>query len=125
MGHRVAPSPSHGKRRLHPTAASAQLAGYRACKRCSPDAAPPARPAPGQSTLVGRAGAFIEDGGVNRGGIDSLVHQLGRSIRDVEAALLEQAGAETAALVRAPRMGRAWVAHGSRRGSRSGHRILV
>ncbi|MCP3785080.1 hypothetical protein NLX85_17060 [Micromonospora sp. A3M-1-15] len=25
---------------LHPTAASAQLAGYRACKRCSPDAAP-------------------------------------------------------------------------------------
>ncbi|WP_089015466.1 Ada metal-binding domain-containing protein [Micromonospora inositola] len=50
---------------FHPTAASAQLAGYRACKRSSPDAAPPARPAPGQSTLVGRAGALIEDGVVN------------------------------------------------------------
>ncbi|MFE9959140.1 Ada metal-binding domain-containing protein [Micromonospora sp. NPDC005299] len=54
--------PPTGPVDFHPRAASAQFAGYRACKRCSPDAAPPTRPAPGQSTLVGRAGALIDAG---------------------------------------------------------------
>ncbi|MEU1839357.1 Ada metal-binding domain-containing protein [Micromonospora chersina] len=117
VGHRVAPSPREGNVDFHPTGASAELAEHRACKRCSRRSAP----GPAGAWPVELVGAFIEDGVVNRGGIGSSVHQLGRSIRDVEQHCSN----------RQPPPRRHWcarAAQGSRMGRdepRWGHRISV
>src|SRR5436309_15303386 len=78
------PTPVRPKRanvRFYPTAAAAQLAGYRACKRCRPDASPgsPERNVPGD--LVGRAMRLIADGIGDRDGLARLASRLAVSVR--------------------------------------------
>ncbi|MEV4086798.1 Ada metal-binding domain-containing protein, partial [Nonomuraea fuscirosea] len=49
----VMPKPQHV--RLFPTAAAAQVNGFRACKRCRPDAAPGSPEWNTRTDLIGRA----------------------------------------------------------------------
>lgn len=62
----VAPMPRN--MRFLPTAAAAQAAGFRACKRCRPDAAPGSPEWDTRSDLVARAVRLIADGVVDREG---------------------------------------------------------
>ncbi|MBW3639140.1 MAG: helix-turn-helix domain-containing protein [Actinobacteria bacterium] len=89
--------------RFHPTAAAAQAAGFRACKRCRPDASPGSPAWDGRSDLVARANRLIADGVVDRGGVPELARRLGYNRRQVERALRAELGAGPLALARAQR----------------------
>ncbi|QUH02885.1 DNA-3-methyladenine glycosylase 2 family protein [Saccharopolyspora erythraea] len=89
--------------RFFPTSAAAQQAGFRACKRCRPDASPGSPEWNQRADLVGRAMRLIADGVVDREGVPGLAARLGYSDRQVERQLLAEVGAGPLALARAQR----------------------
>jgi AraC family transcriptional regulator, regulatory protein of adaptative response / DNA-3-methyladenine glycosylase II len=89
--------------RFFPTAAAAQAAGFRACKRCRPDAAPGSPEWDTRADLVGRAMRLIADGVVEREGVGGLAARLGYSERHLHRCLLEAVGAGPLALARSQR----------------------
>ncbi|MFJ4409926.1 AlkA N-terminal domain-containing protein [Streptomyces sp. NPDC088910] len=88
---------------FHPSAAAAQQAGFRACKRCRPDASPGSPRWNERADLVARAMRLIADGVVDRDGVPGLAARLGYSARQVERQLLAELGAGPLALARAQR----------------------
>jgi AraC family transcriptional regulator of adaptative response / DNA-3-methyladenine glycosylase II len=88
---------------FYPTAAAAQLAGYRACKRCRPDAAPGSPEWNSRGDLVGRAMRLIADGTVDRDGVAGLARRLAVSERHLHRLLLSELGAGPIAIARAQR----------------------
>src|ERR1700737_2237895 len=100
------PAPVRPKRenvRFYPTAAAAQLAGFRACKRCRPDASPGSPEWNVRGDLVGRAMRLIADGTVDRDGVAGLAHRLSVSERHLHRLLLSELGAGPLAIARAQR----------------------
>lgn len=89
--------------RFYPSAAAAQEAGFRACKRCRPDATPGSPQWNVRADLVSRAMRLIADGVVDREGVRGLARRLGYSVRQVERQLLAELGAGPLALARAQR----------------------
>jgi AraC family transcriptional regulator of adaptative response / DNA-3-methyladenine glycosylase II len=89
--------------RFLPTAAAAQSAGFRACKRCRPDASPGSPEWDSRSDLVARAVRLVADGVVDREGVPGLAARLGYSRRQVERTLVAELGAGPLALARAQR----------------------
>jgi len=89
--------------RFHPTAAAAQAAGFRACKRCRPDASPGSPEWDQRGDLVARAVRLIADGVVDREGVPGLAQRLGYSRRQLERALHAELGAGPLGLARAHR----------------------
>ncbi|WP_171162316.1 AlkA N-terminal domain-containing protein [Streptomyces sp. I05A-00742] len=89
--------------RFYPSAAAAQGAGFRACRRCRPDAAPGSAEWNVRADLVGRAMRLIGDGVVDREGVAGLAARLGYSERQVHRQLTEELGAGPVALARAQR----------------------
>jgi AraC family transcriptional regulator, regulatory protein of adaptative response / DNA-3-methyladenine glycosylase II len=85
------------------TAAAAQLAGLRACKRCRPDAVPGSPEWNGRADLVGRAMRLIADGVVDRDGVPGLARRLAVSTRHLHRVLVEAVGAPPLALARSQR----------------------
>ncbi|RLP79334.1 DNA-3-methyladenine glycosylase 2 family protein [Mycetocola lacteus] len=85
------------------SAAAAQIAGFRACKRCVPDAVPGTPEWNLRGDLAGRAMRLIADGVVDRQGVDGLAATLGFTPRHVGRILTEQLGAGPLALARARR----------------------
>ncbi len=88
---------------FHPTAASAQAGGFRACKRCRPDASPGSPEWDLRSDLVARAVRLIADGVVDREGVPGLSQRLGYSRRQLERLLHAELGAGPLGLARAQR----------------------
>jgi AraC family transcriptional regulator of adaptative response / DNA-3-methyladenine glycosylase II len=88
---------------FHVTAASAQAAGYRACKRCRPDAVPGSPEWNVRADLVGRAMRSIADGVIDRDGVSGLAERLGYSERHLARQLTAEVGAGPLALARAQR----------------------
>lgn len=88
---------------FYPSAAAAQQAGFRACKRCRPDAAPGSPRWNERADLVARAMRLIADGVVDRDGVPGLAARLGYSTRQVERQLRAELGAGPLALARAQR----------------------
>ena len=88
---------------FHPSAASAQAAGYRACKRCLPDATPGSPDWDVAATAAGRAMRLIADGVVDREGVDGLAHRVGYTSRHLTRILTAELGAGPLALARARR----------------------
>ncbi|MGA5898582.1 AlkA N-terminal domain-containing protein [Streptomyces venetus] len=88
---------------FHPSAASCQQAGFRACKRCRPDTSPGSPEWNQRADLVARAMRLIADGVVDREGVPGLAGRLGYSTRQVERQLLAELGAGPLALARAQR----------------------
>ena len=88
---------------FHPTAAAAQLAGYRACKRCLPDATPGSPDWDLAADVAGRAMRLIADGSVERDGVDGLASRLGYSTRQLNRVVTSAFGAGPLALARARR----------------------
>jgi AraC family transcriptional regulator, regulatory protein of adaptative response / DNA-3-methyladenine glycosylase II len=89
--------------RFFPTAAAAQAAGFRACKRCRPDASPGSPEWDVRADLVGRAMRLIADGVVDREGVDGLARRLHVSARHLQRQLVAEVGAAPQALARAQR----------------------
>lgn len=89
--------------RFYPSAAAAQLAGFRACKRCRPDASPGSPQWNERADLVARAMRLIADGVVDRDGVPGLASRLGYSVRQVQRQLFAELGAGPLALARAQR----------------------
>src|ERR1700742_1432899 len=89
--------------RFYPTAAAAQRAGFRACKRCRPDASPGSPEWNIRDDVVARAMRLIADGTVDREGVRGLAAHLGYTTRQVERLLQAEVGAGTLALARAQR----------------------
>ncbi|SKC76125.1 AlkA N-terminal domain-containing protein [Krasilnikoviella flava] len=85
------------------TSAAAHEAGYRACKRCLPEAAPGTPAWDLRHDLAGRAMRLIADGVVDREGTDGLAARLGYSTRHVHRLLTTELGAGPLALARAQR----------------------
>ena len=98
----VAP-PKVKNMRFYPSAAAAQQAGFRACKRCRPDASPGSPEWNQRADLVARAMRLIADGVVDRDGVPGLASRLGYSTRQIERQLLAELGAGPLALARAQR----------------------
>jgi methylated-DNA-[protein]-cysteine S-methyltransferase/AraC family transcriptional regulator of adaptative response / DNA-3-methyladenine glycosylase II len=86
-----------------PTAAAAQRHGYRACRRCRPDAVPGSAAWNVRADVVGRAMRMIGDGVVDREGVPGLAGRLGYSARQVQRQLNAELGAGPVALARAQR----------------------
>jgi AraC family transcriptional regulator of adaptative response / DNA-3-methyladenine glycosylase II len=95
--------PKRANVRFYPTAAAAQSAGFRACKRCRPDAAPGSPEWNWRADRVARAMRLIGDGIVDREGVPGLAKRLGFSDRHLRRLLSEQVGATPVALARAQR----------------------
>lgn len=85
------------------TAAAAQRAGFRACKRCRPDATPGSPAWDGRADVVARAMRLIADGTIDRSGVPGLAGELGYSVRQLERVLVAEVGAGPLALARAQR----------------------
>jgi AraC family transcriptional regulator of adaptative response / DNA-3-methyladenine glycosylase II len=96
-------TPKRENVRFFATAAAAQGAGFRACKRCFPDAAPGSPEWDRRGDLVGRAMRLIADGVVDREGVSGLARRVGYGERHVHRALTEVVGAGPLALARAQR----------------------
>jgi AraC family transcriptional regulator of adaptative response / DNA-3-methyladenine glycosylase II len=96
-------TPRRANVRFYPSAAAAQQAGFRACKRCRPDAAPGSPEWNGRADVVARAVRLIADGVVDRDGVPGLAWRLGYSTRQLERLLLAELGAPPLALARAQR----------------------
>ena len=90
--------------RFYPTAAAAQRAGFRACKRCRPDASPGSPEWNVRGDVVARAMRLIADGTVDRDGVGGLAAHLGYTTRQLERLLQAEVGAGPLALARAQRM---------------------
>ena len=89
--------------RFYATAAAAQQAGFRACKRCRPDASPGSPEWNERADLVARAMRLIADGVVDREGVPGLAARLGYSTRQIQRQLVAELGAGPLALARAQR----------------------
>ena len=96
-------TPKRTNVRFYPTAAAAQSSGFRACKRCRPDATPGSPEWNHRDDLVGRAMRLIADGVVDREGVSGLAGRLGYSERHLNRQLTEGVGAGPLALARAQR----------------------
>ena len=95
--------PKRENMRFFPTAAAAQAAGFRACKRCRPDAAPGSPEWDRGPTSSARALRLIADGIVDREGVDGLANRLGYSRRQLQRQLTAVLGAGPVAVARAQR----------------------
>lgn len=100
------PTPIRPKRentKFFATAAAAQRAGFRACKRCRPDASPGSPQWDLRADLVGRAMRLIADGVIDRDGVGGLADRLAVSERQLHRVLTDDVGAGPLAIARAHR----------------------
>ncbi|MFK0106012.1 bifunctional transcriptional activator/DNA repair enzyme AdaA [Streptomyces sp. NPDC091217] len=96
-------TPKRRNVRFFRTAAAAQGSGFRACRRCRPDAVPGSAEWNVRADVVGRAVRLIGDGVVDREGVGGLADRLGYSARQVQRQLTAELGAGPVALARAQR----------------------
>ncbi|MCG5469098.1 helix-turn-helix domain-containing protein [Micromonospora sp. LAH09] len=96
-------TPKRKNVRFFPSAAAAQGAGLRACRRCRPDAAPGSPQWDIRADVVGRAMRLISDGVIDRDGVPGLASRLGYTERHLHRMLSAEMGAGPLALARAQR----------------------
>ncbi|WOQ69147.1 Ada metal-binding domain-containing protein [Microbacterium limosum] len=96
-------TPKPGNVSFFATSAAAHEAGYRACKRCLPEAAPGSPAWDLRGDAASRAMRLIADGVIEREGVPGLARRLGYSTRHLTRMLTEELGAGPVALARAHR----------------------
>ena len=96
-------TPAAGNMRFYPSAAAAHRDGFRACKRCLPDASPGSPEWNVRADVVARAVRLIKDGLLDRSDVPSLAGSLGYSPRHLERVMREEVGAGPLGLARAQR----------------------
>lgn len=88
---------------FYSTSAAAQSAGYRACRRCLPEATPGSPEWNLREDAAARAIRLIADGVVDREGVGGLAARLGYSTRQLSRILHAEIGAGAEAIARASR----------------------
>ncbi len=96
-------TPKRANMRFYRSAAAAQESGFRACKRCRPDASPGSPEWNIRADVVGRAMRLISDGVVDRDGVEGLASRLGYEQRQVRRLVTAELGAGPLAIARAQR----------------------
>jgi AraC family transcriptional regulator of adaptative response / DNA-3-methyladenine glycosylase II len=89
---------------FYTTSAAAQRAGYRACKRCLPEATPGSPEWNLREDTAARAMRLVLDGCADREGVTGLARRLGYSPRQLDRILVAELGAGPKALARAHRV---------------------
>ena len=88
----------------HATAEAARVAGFRACKRCRPDAAPGSPAWNGSAASVRRALTLIDDGTLDEAAAETLSDKLGVGERQVRRLFAKHLGAPPIAVAQAKRL---------------------
>ncbi len=88
---------------FHRTAAAAEAAGFRACRRCRPDCAPGSPEWDVRADVVARAVRLLRDGVLEREGVGGLAARLGYSARHVTRLITDELGVGPLALARSER----------------------
>lgn len=88
---------------FYATSAAAHVAGYRACRRCLPEAVPGSPAWDFSEDVAARAMRLIATGVVDREGVTGLAARLGYSTRQLTRTLTARLGAGPLALARAQR----------------------
>lgn len=88
---------------FYASAAAAQHEGFRACKRCRPDAVPGSPEWDARADVVARAMRLVGDGVIDREGVSGLAARVGYSPRQVERLIRAELGATPVALARSQR----------------------
>ncbi len=96
-------TPRRGNVSFFRTAAGAQGAGYRACRRCLPDATPGSPEWDVAADVAARAMRLVADGVVEREGVEGLAMRLGYSSRQLNRVVTQAFGAGPLALSRSQR----------------------
>jgi len=96
-------TPKRENARFYPTAAAAQRAGFRACRRCRPDATPGSPEWNVRADVVARAMRLVRDGVVDREGVAGLARRLGYSVRQLDRFVTAELGTGPLAIARAQR----------------------
>src|SRR6476620_346101 len=89
--------------RFYPSAAAAVAAGFRACRRCRPDALPGSREWDHRGDLVARALRLVAAGEVDEHGVGGLAARLSVSERHLHRSLVAEVGVGPLALARTRR----------------------
>ena len=98
-----APTPYAQHVRFYSCAAAAEAAGFRACRRCHPEASPGSPDWNVRADLVSRALRLIADGIVDDEGVAGLANRLAISERHLHRELMKEVGAGPLALARTRR----------------------
>lgn len=98
-----APMPHAQHVRFYPCAAAAEAAGFRACRRCHPEASPGSPDWNMRADLVARALHLIAEGLIDAEGVDGLARRLAVSPRHLHRELMTEVGVGPLALARTRR----------------------
>lgn len=96
--------PARGNMRFFAHAAAAEAAGFRACRRCRPEASPGSPEWNVRADLAARAVRLIADGYVDSHGIGGLAARLAVTQRHLHRLLVAELGAGPQALARTARL---------------------
>lgn len=96
-------TPKPGNVRYFASAAAAAKAGFRACRRCRPNAVPGSAQWDLRADVTARAFRLIADGVVDRDGVPGLAGRLGYTERHLHRLLVDELGAGPLALARMQR----------------------
>lgn len=99
-----APKPRRKNVDFYACAAAAEAEGFRACRRCRPDAAPGTPVWNGASTTVSRALRLIADNALEEGGVEGLATRLGVGSRHLRRLFQEHLGASPLAVAHTQRL---------------------
>jgi AraC family transcriptional regulator of adaptative response / DNA-3-methyladenine glycosylase II len=91
-------TPKRENVRFFPSAAAAQMAGFRPCLRCRPETSPDSGAWRGSSSTVSRALSLIEDGALDEAGVDALAERLGVGERQLRRLFQRRLGASPIAV---------------------------
>ena len=92
---------------LYPSAAAAEAAGFRPCRRCRPETSPGTPAWIGSPAVVSRALRLIREGALNDGDVDTLAERLGIGSRQLRRLFVQYLGASPVKI--ASKIGRAHV----------------
>ncbi len=96
-------TPKRGNVTFFRTAAAAQRDGFRACRRCRPDAVPGSAEWNVRGDVVARSMRLVADGAVERVGVAGVAAALGYSERHLNRLVTEELGAGLLAIARTQR----------------------
>lgn len=102
----VRPAKGHNVE-FYPTAAAAEAAGFRPCLRCRPEAAPFSPAWQGSRASVQRAMRLIQNGALDRAGVEDLARRLGIGARHLDRLFRRHVGASPLQVARTVRVQRA------------------
>lgn len=92
---------------FYPSAAAAELGGFRPCLRCRPETAPFSPAWNGSQTTVERAVRLIRDGALDDASVEALAERLGIGPRHLSRLFQKHLGASPAQVARTTRVQRA------------------